>query len=292
MKVKSKIRPRRSVLYLPAANARALEKAKTLPADALILDLEDSVSPAEKQSARQQLAQALSAGGYGKREVVVRINDLSGPWGEDDLRMAAAAKPDAVLIPKVNTADDIVRARAMLAAMDGSSKTKLWSMIETPLAIFNVQAIAAAAAGAGLDCFILGTNDIVKETRVSAGLGRAALVPWLLQVVLAGRAYGLDVIDGVYNDFSDKTGFVAECEQGRALGMDGKTLIHPTQIGSSNEMFSPAAGEVEWARKVISAFELPENETRGVITVEGKMVERLHLAMAERVVMLAEATLA
>lgn len=289
MSEKIKVRPRRSVLYLPASNARALEKAKTLPADALILDLEDSVAPAEKQAARQQLAQALTQGGYGKREVVVRVNDLAGPWGEEDLRMAAAAMPDAVLLPKINTADDISSARNKLQSLGVGSKTKIWAMMETPLGLLNAQSIAAVADSAGLDCFILGTNDIIKETRASAANSRAALLPWLSQVVLAGRAYGLDVVDGVYNDFSDKSGFIAECEQGRALGMDGKTLIHPTQIAPCNDVFSPAAADVDWARKVIDSFKLPENESKGVITVEGKMVERLHLAMAERVVSLAEA---
>ncbi len=290
MTISLPIRPRRSVLYLPASNSRALEKAKTLPVDALILDLEDSVAPGEKNTARSQLAQALAAGGYGRRELVVRINDIAGPWGSDDIRMAAGAGPDAILIPKVNSAEDVARIREAVREAGGNAGTKLWAMIETPLGILNASAIAAAAAQYGLTCLIIGTNDIVKETRASGGGNRAVLLPWLSQIVLAARAYGLDVIDGVYNDFSDKQGFVAECEQGKALGMDGKTLIHPNQIGPCNDIFSPAAEEIEWSRRVITAFKLPENESRGVITLEGKMVERLHLTMAERVAALAEAT--
>lgn len=284
-----KIRPRRSVLYLPASNARALEKAKTLAADALILDLEDSVAPAEKQAARLQLAQALATGGYGKRERVVRVNDLAGPWGMDDIAMAAKSELDAILIPKVNSAADVGRARDAIRTANPLSRARLWAMIETPLGILKAEEIGASAKDHGLDCFIVGSNDIVKETRASAAKGRAMLLPWLSQIVLAARAHGLDVIDGVYNDFSDKTGFEAECEQGKALGMDGKTLIHPSQIGPCNGIFSPDAAEVDWAQRVINAFKLPENESRGVITVEGKMVERLHLAMAERLAALAEA---
>lgn len=289
MSEKSKIRPRRSVLYLPASNQRALDKAKTLATDALILDLEDSVAPGEKTVARNQLAQALAAGGYGRRELVVRINDPVGPWGTVDLAMAARAEPDAILIPKVNNAGDVSRAREAINAANANARTKLWAMIETPMGILKAGEIGAAGREQGLDCLIIGTNDIVKETRASAANGRAALLPWLSQIVLAARASGIDVIDGVYNDFSDKTGFIAECEQGKALGMDGKTLIHPNQIGPCNEIFSPAESDVEWAQRVIEAFKLPENESRGVITVEGKMVERLHLAMAERVIAVAEA---
>jgi citrate lyase subunit beta/citryl-CoA lyase len=289
MSEKTTIRPRRSVLYLPASNQRALEKAKTLPADALILDLEDSVAPGEKAVARTQLGLALAAGGYGRRELVVRVNDLAGPWGMEDIAMAARAEPHAILIPKVNGAADVARARAAICAANANARPKLWAMIETPMGILKAGEIGAGAKEQGLDCFIIGTNDIVKETRASPANGRAALLPWLSQIVIAARAFGIDVIDGVYNDFSDKTGFLAECEQGKAMGMDGKTLIHPTQIGPCNELFSPAAADVEWSRRVIAAFRLPENDSRGVITVDGKMVERLHLAMAERLVALAEA---
>ncbi len=278
-------RPRRSVLYMPGANERALEKAKTLDADALILDLEDSVAPDMKAEARAKVAAAIQAGGYGKRELVVRVNALDTPWGEDDLRAAAEAGPDAILVPKVSKAKDIAGAAKL---MKGSS-ARLWVMMETPLAILNAKKIAAAAKDSPLCCFVLGTNDLVKETRASARNARAALIPMLTTTILAARAYGLDVIDGVYNDFKDEAGFRAECEQGRDLGMDGKTLIHPGQLAICNQVFSPSADDIAWAQKVIAAYALPENAAKGVITVEGRMVERLHLTMAERVAAIAGA---
>ena len=276
-------RPRRSVLYMPGANARALEKAKSLPVDAVIMDLEDSVAPDAKAEARTTACAALTAGGYGRRDVVLRINGLDTPWGEADMAAAVAARPDAILVPKVSTAADVTRAAALARG------TTLWVMIETPLAILNLKEIAAAARAANLTCFVLGTNDLLKDTRMKAGDARSALVPALSQTVLAARAFGLDCIDGVYNDFRNETGFTAECEQGVALGMDGKTLIHPAQIDICNRVFSPSESEMEWAQKVIAAFALPENGSKGVITVEGRMVERLHLAMAERVAAIAGA---
>lgn len=276
-------RPRRSVLYMPGANARALEKAKSLPVDAVIMDLEDSVAPDAKAEARTTACAALTAGGYGRRDVVLRINGLDTPWGEADMADAVAARPDAILVPKVSTAADVTRAAAQARG------TTLWVMIETPLAILNLKEIAAAARAANLTCFVLGTNDLLKDTRMKAGEARAALVPALSQTVLAARAFGLDCIDGVYNDFRNETGFTLECEQGVALGMDGKTLIHPAQIDICNRVFSPSESEMEWAQKVIAAFALPENGSKGVITVEGRMVERLHLAMAERVAAIAGA---
>jgi citrate lyase subunit beta/citryl-CoA lyase len=278
-------RPRRSVLYMPGANERALEKARTLAADALILDLEDSVAPDSKPEARDRVAAAVKSGAYGRRELVVRVNALDTLWGEDDISAAAEAGPHAILIPKVSRPKDLERAARL---MEGSA-ARLWAMMETPLAILNARKIAAAAEDTPLACFVLGTNDLVKETRASPRHGRAALLPMLTTTVLAARAYGLDVIDGVYNDFKDETGFRAECEQGRDLGMDGKTLIHPGQLAICNEVFSPSADEIAWARKVIAAFAQPENAAKGVITVEGRMVERLHLAMAERVAAIAEA---
>lgn len=278
-------RPRRSVLYMPGANERALEKAKTLDADALILDLEDSVAPDMKAEARAKVVAAVQAGGYGKRELVVRVNAFDTPWGEDDLRAAAEARPDAILVPKVSKAKDIARAAKL---MKGSS-ARLWVMMEAPLAILNAKKIAAAAKDSPLSCLVLGTNDLVKETRASARNARAALIPMLTTTILAARAYGLDVIDGVYNDFKDEAGFRAECEQGRDLGMDGKTLIHPGQLATCNQVFSPSTDDIVWARKVIAAYALEENAAKGVITVEGRMVERLHLAMAERVAAIAGA---
>lgn len=279
----STFRPRRSVLYMPGANARALEKAKTLAADAVILDLEDSVAPEAKADARATACAAISAGGYGHREVVLRVNGLETPWGEQDMAAATAARPDAILVPKVSSAADVIRAGAL------SSGLPLWVMIETPLAILNLKEIGEAARAARLVCFVLGTNDLLKETRMKGSDARAALVPALSQTVLAARAFGLDCIDGVYNDFRDEAGFSAECEQGVHLGMDGKTLIHPTQIDISNRIFSPAESETAWARKIMEAFALPENAAKGVITVDGRMVERLHLAMAERIDAIARA---
>lgn len=275
-------RPRRSVLYMPGANDRALEKAKTLDADALILDLEDSVAPGLKAEARGKVCAAVQAGGYGHREMVVRVNGLDTPWGMDDIAAAVAARPDAILVPKVSTAQDVHRAAQLMPP-----GVALWAMMETPLAMLNAREIAGA--GAPLACFVLGSNDLVKDTRASAANGRFALLPMLTICVLAARAYGLEVIDGVYNDFRDEPGFRAECEQGRDLGMDGKTLIHPGQLGVCNEVFSPALSEIEWASRIIAAFALPENAAKGVITLDGKMVERLHLAMAERVAEIAGA---
>ncbi len=276
-------RPRRSVLYMPGANARALEKAKSLPVDAVIMDLEDSVAPEAKAEARTTACVALAAGGYGRREVVLRVNGLDTPWGEADMVAAAAARPDAILVPKVSTTTDVTRAAALAHGLP------LWVMIETPLAILNLKDIGQAARAANLTCLVLGTNDLLKETRMKAGDARAALVPSLSQAVLAARAFGLDCIDGVYNDFRNEAGFTVECEQGVALGMDGKTLIHPAQIDICNQVFSPSESDKDWAQKVISAFALPENAAKGVITVEGRMVERLHLAMAERVAAIAGA---
>ena len=276
-------RPRRSVLYMPGANARAMEKAKTLDADALILDLEDSVAPDAKAEARAQVSAVVKTGGYGRRELAIRINGLDTPWGMYDMAAAVAAGPDAILVPKVSAAAGVSRAVALM----GQSKAALWVMMETPLAILNAGEIAGADPR--LSCLVLGTNDLVKETRARASGGRFALIPMLSTCVLAARAFGLDVIDGVFNDFKNEDGFRVECEQGRDLGMDGKTLIHPSQIATCNEVFSPDAAEIEWSRRIIEAFALPENAAKGVITIDGKMVERLHRDMAERVVAIAEA---
>ena len=280
-------RPRRSALYMPGSNPRALAKAKTLPADAVILDLEDSVAPEAKAQAREQVAAAVREGGFGRREVVIRTNALSTEWGRDDVAAALAAKPDAILLPKVGSPEEIAEAERMLAG----APTKIWAMIETPAAILRIDAIAAAARGGAspFSCMILGTNDLAKETRARMVPGRVPMLPWLTLVLAAGRAHGLDVLDGVYNDLKDAEGFRAECEQGRDLGMDGKTLIHPDQIATANEIFAPPPSEVETARAIIAAFALPENKGRGVISLNGRMVERLHAEMAERTVVLAEA---
>jgi citrate lyase subunit beta/citryl-CoA lyase len=283
------IRPRRSVLYMPGSNARALEKAKIIAADTLILDLEDAVAPDAKAIARDQVCAAVKAGGYGPRELVIRINALDTPWGKADLDAAVAAAPDAILLPKPGSGADIVRVSEALAR--AADKTRLWAMIETPLAILNVQDIAAASrlAGARLACFVMGTNDLVKETRADLSASRRPALYWLSATVTAARAYGLDVLDGVYNNFKDTEGFRRECVHGRALGFDGKTLIHPDQVAISNEVFAPPEADVAWARKIIAAFDQPEHKGKGVITVEGRMVELLHAEMARRTVAIAEA---
>ena len=285
------IRPRRSVLYMPGSNARALEKAKSIPADALILDLEDAVAPEAKETARAQVCAAVKAGGYGHRELVIRVNALDTPWGQADLEAAAAAAPDAVLLPKPGTGADIVRATEALARAGAPDKTRLWAMIETPLAILNLQDIAAASQrqGARLSCFVLGLNDLVKETRADLSINRRPALYWLSAALTAARAYGLDALDGVYNNFRDAEGYKRECVHGRRLGFDGKTLIHPDQVAVANEVFAPPEAEVAFARKIIAAFAQPESKGKGVITVEGRMVELLHAEMAARTVAIAEA---
>jgi citrate lyase subunit beta / citryl-CoA lyase len=285
------IRPRRSVLYMPGSNARALEKAKSIPADALILDLEDAVAPEAKETARAQVCAAVKAGGYGHRELVIRVNALDTPWGQADLEAAAAAAPDAVLLPKPGTGADIVRATEALAHAGAPDKTRLWAMIETPLAILNVADIASASQrqGARLACFVLGLNDLVKETRADLSINRRPALYWLSAALTAARAYGLDALDGVYNNFRDAEGYKRECVHGRRLGFDGKTLIHPDQVAVANEVFAPPEAEVALARKIIAAFAQPESKGKGVITVEGRMVELLHAEMAARTVAIAEA---
>lgn len=286
-----KVRPRRSVLYMPGANIRALEKAKTISADALILDLEDSVAPDSKPQARDNVCNAVRSGEYGSRELVIRVNALETPWGTADLLAAAAAEPDAILIPKVSQPGDIVSAGKVLKAAGAPDKTRLWAMMETPMCVINSREIAATAMDAEnrLTCLVLGTNDLLKESRARMSHDRFAVVPWLAITLVAARAYGLDIVDGVYNDFRDTEGFRAEAEHGRTLGMDGKTLIHPSQVDPCNEIFQPTQEEVAWSRKIIEAFKLPDNAKKGVITVDGRMVERLHLVMAERTVAIYEA---
>jgi citrate lyase subunit beta/citryl-CoA lyase len=282
------MRPRRSVLYMPGSNARALEKAKTLPADVLILDLEDAVAPEAKDMAREQVCSAVKAGGFGSREVIIRINGFATPYGGLDFVSALEAKPDAILLPKVETPGDLEHVRK---SAPSDCKIALWAMIETPLAIFNLKDIAKAAASLELPltCFVLGTNDLIKATRVQPGADRLPLVAWLSLAVAAARAFGLTVVDGVYNAISDEAGFRAECVQGRALGMDGKTLIHPSQIAPCNEVFSPSAEEVASARKIVEAFALPENQGKGAISLDGRMVELLHAEIARQTLAIAEA---
>jgi citrate lyase subunit beta / citryl-CoA lyase len=285
------IRPRRSALYMPASNARALEKARTLPADTLILDLEDAVAPELKAQARDQACAAVAGGGYGGREVVIRINALETPWGEADLTAAVAAAPDAILVPKVSSAETLAAVGLRLRRLGAAERTRVWAMIETPRAILEAHSIAGAALDGEtrLSCLVMGTNDLAKDTRARLLPGRAALLPWLMTALAAARAAGIDILDGVYNALSDEAGFRDECRQGRDCGFDGKTLIHPGQIAVANEVFAPSPEEVEQARAVVAAFERPENAQKGVISLDGRMVERLHAEMARRTVALAEA---
>ena len=285
------IRPRRSALYMPGSNARALEKAKTLPADALILDLEDSVTPDLKAAARGQACAAVSGGGYGGRELAIRINGLDTPWGEADLAAAAAAAPDAILVPKVSSAEALAAVGLRLRRLGAAERTRVWAMIETPQAILEARSIASAAhdVDTRLSCLVMGANDLAKDTRARLLPGRAALLPWLMTALVAARSSGIDILDGVYNGLSDEAGFRAECEQGRDCGFDGKTLIHPGQIVAANDIFAPSAQEVENARAILAAFERPENRARGAISLDGRMVERLHAEMARRIVALTDA---
>ena len=275
---------------MPGANARALDKARSLPADCLMLDLEDSVAPEEKETARAQVIASVREGGYAPREVIIRVNALSTPWGEEDIRAAATSGANALLLPKVDGPESLATARAMLARAGAPGNLALWAMMETPLAVIRAPEVAAGVSELNpLTVFVMGTNDLAKETRAALAPGRIPTLAWLSACVLAARAYGLEIIDGVFNDFSDDDGFAAECAQGRELGMDGKTLIHPRQIGPCNAAFSPSADEVERAREIIAAFDSPENADKGAISVNGRMVERLHADMARRTVALAEA---
>lgn len=285
--------PRRSALYMPGSNQRALEKATGLSADALILDLEDSVAPEVKAQARKNISDALAAGGYPGREVVVRVNGAESEWFSDDIAAVARFKCDGALIPKVESASSISRVRTDLALAGAPKNLKLWAMIETPMGILKLPEIAAAAdtadGGYRLDCFVIGTNDLVKETRAELDQERTAGLYWLSATVTAARAYGIDVLDSVYNAHKDLDGFERECLQGRQLGMDGKSLIHPAQIDIANRVFAPAAEDVDWARTVLAAFDDPSNAGKGVISIDGKMVELLHAEMARRIVAIADA---
>jgi citrate lyase subunit beta/citryl-CoA lyase len=283
------IRPRRSVLYMPGSNARALEKARGLDADCVILDLEDAVAPDAKAEARERIVAAVAAGGYGNREVVVRINALDSAWGDDDIAALAAVGPDAILVPKVDDGADVEKASRAFDRAGIAPSVGLWAMMETPRAILNAQAIARTHAHTRLVAWVMGTNDLAKETTARLTPGRQAMASWLSVCVVAARGHGLAILDGVFNDIADEDGFRAECAQGRDFGFDGKTLIHPGQLAACNEIFAPSAEEVAFARTIAAAFELPENRGKGVIRVDGKMVELLHAEMARRTVAVAEA---
>jgi citrate lyase beta subunit len=271
-------RPRRSILYLPGANARALEKARELPADAVMIDLEDAVAPDQKAMARDQVAAAVTRGGYEPREVIIRINGMDTGWGSEDLAMVSSVRPDGILVPKVNTPDEI----GSLAAIG----LPIWTMIETPRAIFNIEAIASAP---GIVALVVGTNDLGKDMEAEMTPDRAAFQTALSMTVMAARANRIVAIDGVFNAIGDDAGLASECAQGRAFGFDGKTLIHPSQIAVCNRIFAPSEAAVAAAEAIIDAFELPENSGAGVITVDGNMTERLHLESARALVAKARA---
>jgi citrate lyase subunit beta/citryl-CoA lyase len=285
----SSIRPRRSVLYMPGANERALEKAKTLPADSLILDLEDAVAPEAKAEARDRVCSVVKAGGYGPRELIIRVNGLDTEWGKADIKAAAQANPDAILAPKVATAEDIRWLDEAIAEDGASDKTQLWVMIETPLSILNIKEIAAVAKSTRLAGFVMGSNDLIKDFRAEPMPGRENLAACYTLTIAAARAYDLLVFDGVYNDIANAEGFVAEARQARAFGFDGKTLIHPSQVEPCNTIFAPPADAVAQAKDVIAAFADSANAGKGVLKVNGKMTELLHLAQARRMVAVAEA---
>ena len=281
------VRPRRSILYMPGSNARALEKAKGLPADGFIFDLEDAVAPDAKELAREQVYAAAESGAYGGRELVIRANGLDTPWGRDDLAAAAQAAPDAVLIPKVDGPDDIRAAEDILAAAGAPDTTAVWAMMETPRGMLHADAIAASSPR--LACLVVGTADLVKDLRAEHTADRLPVLPSLGLCVLAARAHGLAVLDGVFIQLDDMDGFTAECGQGRELGFDGKTLVHPKQIAAANEAFAPGREAVDHARRMIAAYAEAEAQGRGVAVLDGRMVEKLHVENAQRLVALAEA---
>jgi citrate lyase subunit beta/citryl-CoA lyase len=267
-----RIRPRRSVLYVPGGNARAMEKAAGIAADAVILDLEDSVAPDAKDTAREAVVAAATSGRYGKREVVVRMNGLDTPWAAADFGAAAAALPDAVLVPKVDTATDIARVNAGLSKA-GARGVAVWAMIETPAAVLNAREIADAP---GVTCLVAGTNDLSSALHARIRPGRSAMAPHLAAIVLAARAHGRAVLDGTFNDIRDAVGFRSECEAARDMGFDGKTLIHPDQVADANAIFAPTADEIAWAQAVVDAFASAKNAGKAVIAVQGRMAEHLH----------------
>jgi citrate lyase subunit beta / citryl-CoA lyase len=274
------LRPRRSVLYMPGANERALEKAQTIPADALILDLEDAVAPDAKPEARERVCAAATSGRYGAKEIAIRANGIGTQWHEADLRAIAAAGPDAVVVPKIDSAAEVHQIEAALEAGGAPDRTRIWAMLETPIAMLTAHEIASSSER--LAVLVMGTNDLAKELQAAHVPGRQPLLQGLGLCLLGARAAGKVILDGVYNDIKDEAGFLAECEQGQQLGFDGKTLIHPSQVDPCNATFAPSAQDVEKAGRIIAAFEEAEADGRGVVTVDGRMVENLHVEQARR----------
>jgi len=280
-------RPRRSVLYMPGANARALEKSRGLPADALIFDLEDAVAPDAKLTARSQVVAAVERGGYGTREIFIRTNGLNTPWGYDDLAAAASVGPHAVLLPKVESAEMVRQAEAVLAMHGAPPDMAIWCMMETPRAMLHAEEIADASPRLG--GLVMGTSDLAKDLQAQHTAMRLPLITSLGLCMLAARAARISILDGVYLDLNDQEGFIDSCRQGAELGFDGKTLIHPKQIDGANEVFAPSEEELRLSRRIIDAYAAAEAEGKGVVVVDGKLIERLHVDHAKRVVALAEA---
>ncbi len=276
------VRPRRSALYVPGSNPRALAKSRTLDADVLIFDLEDAVAPDDKVGAREAVMRALREGGFGRRECVVRVNEQDTPWGPGDLAAVAEAGPDAILLPKVSRAGQVTEAARILDHVAGAERVRLWAMVETPAAVLGIADIARASTDVSsrLDVLVMGTNDLAKDLRLRVGPGREPLLVWLASGVAAARCHGLDILDGVFNGLDDPAGLAAEARQGRTYGMDGKTCIHPGQIAACNEAFSPDPAELAWARRLVSAFDAPESAAVNVLRIDGQMVERLHAEAA------------
>ena len=281
------LRPRRSVLYMPGANERALEKAKGIAADALILDLEDAVAPDAKADARDRVCAAVRSGEYGGKELAIRVNGIGTQWHADDIVAAAAAGPDAILVPKVNSAAEVAQLVDALEKAGAPAHTKLWAMLETPIAVLNAEAIVSASAR--LTVLVMGTNDLAKELQAEHVPGRAPLQFGLQKCLMAARLGGKIILDGVFNDIKDDDGFRTECIQARQFGFDGKTLIHPSQVEPCNEVFAPTEADIEHSRRVIAAFEEAEADGRGVVTVDGRMIENLHVDNARRILAVADA---
>jgi citrate lyase subunit beta/citryl-CoA lyase len=280
-------RPRRSVLYMPGSNVRALEKAKTLLADGLILDLEDAVAPDAKQQARKQVCDAVKGGGYGMRELIIRVNGLATPWGYEDIAAASRSGCHALLLPKVESADAIRHMEAIMRANGAPDDMAIWAMMETPRSVLASEQIAASTPR--MQCFVMGTSDLAKELDCAHTRERLPFITSLGLCLLAARAYGLAILDGVYLDLKDDAGFEFACLQGAEMGFDGKTLIHPNQLAVCNKVFTPRPEDVEWSRKIIAAHADAAARGEGVAVVDGKLIENLHVESAKRLVQMADA---